>query len=555
MGVDGAGEAERGTAPPAPAGAATSSYSLTPEHTPAATRFSLDAFTRDDRLRLFAFATADRRVDYLWILRAFERSRANYVVQLHAGGVAALLRELAAEAATAAGMTQGADPGAVSPTMPAPTSDVPTLTADEVTPLLDQLHDWQLLDRSFDGTRAASLAEYRNRHYVYQFTQAGFRAFRAVEEVLGAGLDDAQLSRLVWPELLADLKRLPQAVREADSATVYRTLLRLDTTLADMAERAARFYLMLSDLARTNDTGPEAFMAHKDALLVHMQEFSSELARYTPKLAAAVAEVQASGVSDLVELAAEADERVFATPAERLADWHQRWAGLVGWFTETIGRPSEAIRLQDGTVAAIGALLALLRRITESRRGGVSLHSQLRHLAAWFTAAATPHAAHALFDATFSLGAPRHVGIAHPDPELIPTRRSWWESPPVEVSRTLVETGKPASPGAPARIERNQPLRRVLRDRQLSREHDRRAAAAALRTVDLTDHVLTEAETALLFDLLDTALASRVPVSGAAPATASSDGIRLTLRPAGRSTRVRTVRGDLHLDRMAVTLG
>lgn len=61
----------------------------------------------------------------------------------------------------------------------------------ELTPLLDQLPGWRVLYRSYDGARATNLAEYRNRHYVYQFTQA---AYRAVGDVLGARVDDAVLS-------------------------------------------------------------------------------------------------------------------------------------------------------------------------------------------------------------------------------------------------------------------------------------------------------------------------------------------------------------------------
>jgi hypothetical protein len=77
--------------------------------------FSLDAFSRDDRLRLFSFTTADHRADYLWILRAFERSRANYVVLLHAQDVAAILGEFAAEQPER--------------------EQIPQLSADELTPL------------------------------------------------------------------------------------------------------------------------------------------------------------------------------------------------------------------------------------------------------------------------------------------------------------------------------------------------------------------------------------------------------------------------------------
>jgi hypothetical protein len=47
-------------------------------------RFGIDAFALDDRLRLFQWTTADKRADYLEVLRAMDRSRANYQVLLHA---------------------------------------------------------------------------------------------------------------------------------------------------------------------------------------------------------------------------------------------------------------------------------------------------------------------------------------------------------------------------------------------------------------------------------------------------------------------------------------
>ena len=191
----------------------------------------------------------------------------------------------------------------------------------ELPRLLDALVDWGVLDRGQDGARATTLAEYRNRHSVYQFTEAGYRAHRAVESVLAASLDDSTLSRLVFADLLADLKALGAANVAGDAEEVYRKLNRLDRALADVAERAARFYHMLSDLGRTHDVRPEVFLAHKDALIAHLRDFHDELQRYTPRLRQAVHEVEATGLDRLVEAAAEADERLFATPAERLEDW------------------------------------------------------------------------------------------------------------------------------------------------------------------------------------------------------------------------------------------
>ena len=221
---------------------------------------------------------------------------------------------------------------------------------------------------------------------------------------------------------------------------------------------------------------------------------------------------------------------------------------------------SEAERLQDATITGIANVTALLRRVTESRRGGVSRESQLRHLAQWFASAPADDDAHALFQAVFGLGAPRHVSACYDDPDLIPARLSWWDAEPVTLSRTLVRTGRAQSLHGPGQIQRNDDERQRLRAEQLKATAQRRAAAAQLASDGVYERVLDEPETQALLGLLDVALAARVPVSrtvtgGGPVATGSAHGVRLTLRPAAGSTTVHTVRGRLHLDglRLEVT--
>ncbi|QSB16592.1 TIGR02677 family protein [Natronosporangium hydrolyticum] len=502
--------------------------------TPAPT-FGLDDFGLDERMRLFSYLTADNRFGYLWVLRAFDAARSNYHVLLHTSEVAAALAALRDRA-----------------------PDCPDPAELELSRLLDMLVEWGVLDRGQDSTRATTLAEYRNRHSVYQFTEAGYRAHRAVENVLSATMDDSTLSRLVFADLLADLAALATANAAGDSEEVYRKLNRLDRALADMVERAARFYHMLGDLSRTNDLRPETFLAHKDALLAHLRDFHDELQRYTPRLRTAVHEVEATGLDRLVAAAAEADERIFRTPADRLADWQRRWDGLRSWLAPPgADEISEADRLADATMAAIGDVLALLRRITEARRGGVSRESQLRHLAAWFCLVETEPAAHALFDATFGLGAPRHVSVAFPDPEAIPTRHSWWDAPAVELSRTLVTAGQlpGQGKGRPARLDRADAPRAVLRQRQLAEEQRLGRAAAELAELSLGAQPLDDAQTGVLLRMLDLVLGARAPGAGRAPLVAAAHGVRLTLTPTpGRFTTVPTSAGALHLDGYQVTV-
>lgn len=493
-----------------------------------------ESSVQDERLRLFSFTTARNRAEYLTVLRAFDHARANYAVLLHAGEVAEILDRLA-------------DRGA----------GVAHLSNADISALLEQLHGWGVLERSYDGARAATLAEYRNRHFVYQFSQGGYLVYRAVEEVLGAGGGDASLSRLVLPELLSDLEALAAANLAGDAEQVYRRLTRLDSALSEMATRAAHFYLMLGDLVRTTDVTPEAFLVHKDALLSHMREFSSDLARFAPRLAEAIHAVERTGLERLLELASGADERLFRSRAERVEDWRARWSGLVHWFAADGEQPSETERLREGTMTAISAVLALLRRVTEAKRGGVSRESQLRHLAGWFANSPTEQSAHALFETVFGLGRPRHLSTVHPDADIIPATRSWWDAAPVAISRTLAETGRAPSAGVPARVLRNDGGQRRMRDAQLAAQRARKQAAQSLAAGGVADRVLDEQETEVLLSLLNAALTARVPVSAQlrpAESTGSDSGVRLTLRPHTESTTVRTARGLLHLDRLAVSV-
>ena len=67
------------------------------EQLPHRAGFGLDEFTLDDRLRLFSYVTAENRLSYVWILRAFEAARTSYHVLLHTTDVASAVAALAVE--------------------------------------------------------------------------------------------------------------------------------------------------------------------------------------------------------------------------------------------------------------------------------------------------------------------------------------------------------------------------------------------------------------------------------------------------------------------------
>ena len=498
----------------------------------------LDALAVGDRFRLFNFTRRDDHVAYLWVLRALDRLRAVHQVQAHTDDVAAALAEL----------------GAVHDEVPGPNG---TLREK-----LDALAEDGVVHRLEDASRAGSLARYRNRQSVYQFTELGYRAFAAVEDVLRARIRDANLSRLVFSDILDDLKALAAATRAGDAEQVYRRLSRLDTVLDDMSRRAAQFHLTLGEIIRSTDTSPGTFLRYKNALLTHMTDFTAELERYLPRLAAAVAEAEgaAEGPDVMLRLAAQADERPFLGREELLDDWRRRWAVLRAWFTGghvTGDRTTESMAadLRAATRAAVSAVIALLRQVTEAQRGGVNRSSQLRHLAEWVFSTPDEGAAYALMSAAFNIRSVRHLGAAHDDAEQISSRTAWWDAPGVEISVTLFRRGKAPTPGVPQPARSNPAVKAELRRRQAAERQAEREAARRLLQAGAHDRVLDDTETKVLLRLLTLATEARTVVAGRlAAAAGGSDVLTMRLIPSPAGSAVRTANGVLHLPGFALEL-
>ncbi|HJZ28348.1 MAG TPA: TIGR02677 family protein, partial [Streptosporangiaceae bacterium] len=488
----------------------------------------LDALAVSDRFRLFNFTRRDDHVAYLWVLRALDRLRGVHQLQAHTDDVAAALAELAAVY-----------------------DDVPRLDGS-LREKLDALAEDGMVHRLEDASRAGSLARYRNRQSVYQFSELGYRAFAAVEDVLRARIRDANLSRLVFSDILDDLKALAAATRAQDPEQVYRRLSRLDTVLDDMSRRAAQFHLTLGEIIRSTDTSPDTFLRYKYALLTHMTDFMAELDRYLPRLAAAVAEAEAAAGTQepdaMLRLAAQADERPFLGRDELLDDWRRRWAALRAWFADDGGAEARAEGLRTATRAAVSAVIALLRQVTEAQRGGVNRSSQLRHLAEWVFNTPDEGAAYALMSAAFNIRSARHLGAAHDDAEQISSRAAWWDAPGVEISVTLFRRGKAPTPGVPQPARANPAIKAELRRRQAAGRQAEREAAQRLLQSGAHDRVLDDAETKVLLRLLTLATEARTTVAGRlAAASGGNDVLTMRLVPNGAGSAVQTKNGVLHL--------
>jgi uncharacterized protein (TIGR02677 family) len=259
----------------------------------------------------------------------------------------------------------------------------------------------------------------------------------------------------------------------------------------------------------------------------------------------------------MLALAARADDRPFLSDADKRDDWRRRWAALRAWFAEDAvagntgagnARESRAEGLRTATRAAVSAVIALLRQVTEAQRGGVNRSSQLRHLAEWVFAAPDEPAAHALMTAAFNLRTARHLGGAHDDADQFSSRATWWDAPGVDISVTLFKRGKAPTAGVPQPARNNPAVKAALARRQAELRAAERAAAHSLLGSGAHQRVLDENETRVLLRLLTLATEARTIVAGRlATATGGNDVLTMRLVPSELGSTVQTEHGTLHL--------
>lgn len=475
----------------------------------------------DERLDLLRWVAAPERSAYLAILTVFDAAKASYDVQLRPTEVHDALRQVGEEV----------DP-------------------DALHRFLDSLHGWGILERSFDSSRVSSIEEYRRRRPVFQFTELGERAYRGVRELLDAEPGQGQLQRLALREIAEELDTLRAAVVSGDGERALSALNRVDLVLTQLADRAGQFYVLVGVMTQEVEVNAHRFVEMKDLLLGHLHEFLGDLHRWTPLVQQRIADLQVLGVEPMLTLVATNDAAVFQTTDQRVASWRRRWDGLVAWFAPSnAGRASQVAQLDRRTVAAIRELTALLRRLVEARGRGASRAAEMMTLARWFWRldGQPRSAAHALFDATFTLGGSSHLGTGYEDADLITAGTAWSEAQPVPVSISLREHGRSPAAGSSGAIPDDRSARAWFRDESRRRIETEQAAARTLAEVGFEGRTLQRGEFEQLLRLTDLALAAGVPVAGRVSAAAIG-AVRVEVRPAKVDTVIVVADGRFVLE-------
>jgi uncharacterized protein (TIGR02677 family) len=374
------------------------------------------------------------------------------------------------------------------------------LTPDEVAKDLQQLHEWDAVEREHDASLASTPREYRRSRFTYDITPAG----RRVEELLaeldelrgrGGALDGSRL-----PALRDALRRLGDLLAdESPSPTVLRsTFEQIAGELEQLHSGALDFMRSLDRVvARGELVDDVEFERCKGALLEHLQGFRRDRNRHEDEIVEAILRVDRLGVERMAELIESAQEtpELPGAPAARVAaerrlDLQEQWAGMRNWFIGSRRNESPWQVLGEKVIQAIRAILDIAEAIVDRRTGRADRAQACMHLAQLATAGD----AQAVLIAALGIGHPRHVGTPETNPADVPSpgQTSWWEAPPAPVVAHLRRPGArtpgsgASAPIADTRLARQRAVERRQAERvQLEQALARFSANAPIRLADV----------------------------------------------------------------------
>ncbi|MFD8120126.1 TIGR02677 family protein [Streptomyces albidoflavus] len=419
---------------------------------------------------------------------------------------------------------------------------VADLADEELHDALKRLVGWGLLDVVHNHAEHYRTAEeYERRNLHYSLTRRGEAALAGVRHALEVLASTGALQTAVLEAITDRLDELTVLSGEPATADrrVFSTLRELEGHLEALVENTKAFNGQLQRLLRAEGADLDVFREVKAATVTYLQEFLVNLDRRGEAVAEAVGRVEERGIAVLRERALRGAELPPVPGENPAAGWLEsrraRWAGLRAWFLPDDGTHPRIEQLHDVARRAIVSLLQVLERINESRRRSSSAVQDFRELARWFAAASGEDDLHRLWSAAFGLGPARHAHLAHPDPELIPSSRSWSEAPPVEVSALLRTSGRTE------RFTRTGKVRDVKAVRAARAERARAQRAELARAWQVLEldgpvrlssfGILEPAVFDRLLDLLGQALATAPDPNGLRRATSGDGRVEIVLAP------------------------
>lgn len=333
-------------------------------------------------------------------------------------------------------------------------------TADELILALDQLFEWDVVDRQADTGRAGSTAEFKRARNTYDITAAGEASWEAAQHVRTIEGRVASLGRQRLRRIAATLDELAGSAQHdpIDGQKAEHLLLTLRAEIAETVQGISAFMRELGEVMTLGERlEREPFLAYKARVVDHLQHFDPvqrELhARFTvaartveQHLDALTAAIVASGgqVAGYRQAPEQAKQLRAAAVREQ---WRQAHDWLVGTGETT---PWEQLRRTIN--GAVDWLLDTWNRMASEQSGRLDRSSDYRRLAELLVE--DPESGPELFHLAFGLSPARHLLVPDPDEDQYAegAAQSWWTVAGLVMDRTLRQPSTRTTHGRTPRI-------------------------------------------------------------------------------------------------------
>lgn len=436
-------------------------------------------------------------------------------------------------------------------------------TQDELIVALEQLYDWEAVDRQADTGRAGSTAEFKRARNTYDITAAGEASWEAAQRVLAlehrvASLGNQRLRRIAGTldELAAVVQHTP-----VDGQRAEQLLVTLRAEIEDTVQGISAFMRELGEVMTLGERlEREPFLAYKARVVDHLQHFDpvqrESHARFTvaaraieARLDALVDAMVAAGgqVAGYRQAPEQADRRRAAAIRE---EWRQAHDWLVGR-----GETTPWDQLRRTINGAVDWLLDTWNRMASEQSGRLDRSSDYRRLAELLVE--DPDSGPELFHLAFAMSPARHLAVPDPDEDQLESSgtQSWWSVPGLLMDRTLrLPSSRGATQGRTPRIPDTTQARQLAR---LEAEEDAKAATAhrdrllALDGKRLAELGRVDEETLAAIDEWIMECGTRASsADDPGPWTHTDGGRELTvaLTPLPGRARIKTEAGEWELD-------
>ena len=333
---------------------------------------------------------------------------------------------------------------------------------DELKSDLSSLTTWGNLRAQQDSGRVNSIEDFQNKRFRYTITpytvefERMLVRFESDSENFSGSLEKNQFDR--FEQILISIKGFfseNNLKNKADDA--HQIWEDLKTYFKKITENTSDYFAYLRSENANEHMQSDAFLVYKDRFTSYLRDFTKALYRCVASIQSIMNNLSNSHMSRFFEAVGQHELTIFRFEEIILEDVIKEslmtWDNIKSWFIDDINGDSQYNNVLKQTNEAIRRLTAIVSRLGERNRRGISRKDDYLHLASWFLNTENIDDAHKLSSVVFGVSHTKHIYSDYDSSDDIYIDA--WEEEPMDYGRNYRDSTKRVAVRASAMIDNN----------------------------------------------------------------------------------------------------